>query len=36
MKTIAVIINGTRLPYHVIHHAINKAKENSCGIFVLF
>ena len=36
MKTIAVIINGTRLPYHVIHHAINKAKENSSGIFALF
>ena len=36
MKTIAVIINGIRLPYHVIHHAINKAKENSCGIFALF
>jgi hypothetical protein len=36
MKTIAVIINGTRLPYHVIHHAINKAKENSCGILAVF
>ena len=36
MKTIAVIINGIRLPYHVIHHAINKAKENSSGIFALF
>ena len=36
MKTIAVIINGTRLPYHVIHYAINKAKESSSGIFALF
>jgi len=36
MKTIAVIINGTRLPYHVIHHAINKAKENSSGILAIF
>jgi len=36
MKIIAVIINGTRLPYHVIHYAINKAKENSCSILAVF
>ena len=36
MKTIMIIINGIHLPYHVIHYAIEKAKENSCGIFALF
>ena len=36
MKTIACIINGTRLPYHVVHYAINKAKKNSCGILAVF
>ncbi len=36
MKTIAIIINGIRLPYHVIHYAIEKAKKESCGIFALF
>src|SRR5205809_2672456 len=36
MKTIAIIINGTHLPYHVIHHAIEKAKKDSYEIFALF
>lgn len=36
MKTIAVILNGTRLPYYVIHHAISKAKAHAAEIFVLF
>jgi hypothetical protein len=36
MKTIAVIINGISLPYHVIHYAIEKAKADASGIFVLF
>ena len=36
MKTIAVILNGTRLPYYVIHHAVNKAKEQAAEIFALF
>lgn len=36
MKTIAVIINGVCLPYHVVHYAIEKAKANASGIFVLF
>jgi len=36
MKTIAVIINGIHMPYNVIHHAIEKAKVDSCEIFALF
>lgn len=36
MKTIVIIINGINLPYHVIEYAIEKAKENSATIFVLF
>lgn len=36
MKTIAIIINGIYLPYHVVHYAIEKAKADASGIFVLF
>jgi hypothetical protein len=36
MKNILVIINGARLPYHVIDYAIDKAKKNSVEISVLF
>lgn len=36
MSTIAVIINGINLPYHVIDRAIEKAKKSSSEIFVLF
>jgi hypothetical protein len=36
MKTIAVIINGIYLPYHVVDYAIGKAKTNSAEIFALF
>ncbi len=36
MKTIVIIINGINLPYHVIDHAIGKAKKNSSEIFALF
>jgi hypothetical protein len=36
MKTIAIIINGINLPYHVIDYAINKAKKMSSEIFALF
>lgn len=33
---IAVIFNGIRLPYHVVHYTISKAKENSAAVFALF
>lgn len=36
MKTIMIIINGINLPYHVIDHAIDKAKKGSSEIFALF
>jgi hypothetical protein len=36
MRTIAVIINGIYLPYHVIDYAIEKAKKNFVEIFALF
>lgn len=36
MKTIAIIINGTRLPYHVIHYAIARARNESAGILAIF
>jgi hypothetical protein len=36
MKTIAVIINGIYLPYHVVDYAIEKAKKTSAEIFALF
>lgn len=36
MKTICVILNGIKIPYHVINFAINKAKKESYGIFALF
>ena len=36
MKTILIILNGIRLPFHVIEFAISKAKENHCEIYALF
>ena len=36
MKTILIIINGIKLPYHVVNYAIAEAKKNSSEIFVLF
>lgn len=29
-------MNGIRLPYHVVHYAIEKAKENTAAIVALF
>lgn len=31
-----IILNGIYLPYHVIHHAIDKAKQSAGKISVLF
>jgi len=36
MNTIMIILNGIHLPYHVIHYAITKAKENTANISALF
>jgi len=36
MKTVLVILNGIRLPFHVIEFAISRAKEDSSEIFALF
>ena len=36
MNTIMIILNGIHLPYHVIHYAIDKAKQNTAKISVLF
>jgi len=36
MKPILVILNGIRLPFHVIHFAISRAKENTSEIYALF
>src|SRR5689334_22993546 len=36
MKTICVILNGIKVPYHVINFAINKAKKESYDLFALF
>ena len=36
MKTLLIILNGIRLPFHVIEFAISKAVENRCEIFALF
>ena len=36
MKTILIILNGIRLPFHVIDFAISRAKENTSEIYALF
>lgn len=36
MKIIAIIINGTHLPYQVVHHAIAKAKTEKAEILAVF
>jgi uncharacterized surface protein with fasciclin (FAS1) repeats len=36
MNTVMIILNGIHLPYHVIHYAIDKAKQNTAKISVLF
>jgi len=36
MKTILIILNGIRLPFHVIHFATSRAKENTSEIYALF
>ena len=36
MKTILIIFNGIRLPFHVIDFAISRAKENTSEIYALF
>ena len=36
MKTVLIILNGIRLPFHVIEFAISRAKENSGEICALF
>lgn len=36
MNTIAILFNGLRLPYHLVNHAIARAKQQSSSILAVF